>query len=1548
MSPSKGPRANGDAFNDRESQRERLKRRSTLDPYNLFRARETPNPPKSSLDDTRSPAQRAASEDVQRALRVDESPPPSPPIQNANPRTHKFSMLRWRHASDSQLSTRARQHAGKEHPEVPPVPAMPTSMSDRRRHAHRADNVDPTPSIIMTAPTVDVTDQSPQKPTLARSKSRKFHPFTRQKQATGPTVVDPPSGRPSTDGRPSMDMRRKAENRKSRFGTFGRSKDPAEELRRLAGSRMNGGGGDEAFSIDGAGPSRTASSLQLPIGRKSESSRSEADYRPTTAGNPTTPDRPRPNHTNSTFSFLNRRNKHASLFPLPVRVTPPDASQPPTHPHTPRVSTSARSSGTPESPVRATPPRGPHPNATTIPSLPSSSALAAASISFAAPGGPLARQSSEHSAHSSGSSPALLPPLPFNKRARSSTVGSTSGVSEEAPPPEPPFVNGNGRDSTSTAGRSSFSNLFALNRLRHGSDPHSPRGTPNHGTPAFRSHSNSLHLARETYHLPDREEGETAIQYLTRADDAIPKPQIPSLLADNADEFHQAVMRSYMRKFAFFGDPLDMALRKLLMEVDLPNEAQQIDRVLQSFADRYHECNPGIFTDSEKCYFIAFSLMLLHSDFFNKNNKKKMLKQEYVKNTTSDGVDVSPEVLECFYENICYTPFIRVEDDMDIQTIGSKKGKKVHKVIKNALPEHAKRSSREPLDPYTFILEGNFDELRPPLKGVLALDDPYSYLGTAPSLDKSLLRSSKCGIIQLESARSRPDAFMSPSGIENPNEARAGVVDLPVDKVGVLWRKDPKKKTARSPWQEWGAILTGAGLYFFKNVSFVKNFIHQYEHHLKYGHGNAPVIFTPAVTTWKADYMLPTDNSVALLDTTYKKHKHAFVFYRHNNADEVFLADNESEMNDWLAKLNHQAAFKTAGIRQRGLVGGNYDGQRQRGMRRLESSSSTTTLQTVQTPTGDVTIQSGKIDHELAQQISAARRDNMQRKILEAEEKLAEQIRQLDDQLRHARHLLLLAPVAERTRNGVLHSASKVSVQLNWLRIEIWRLKCHRDILAMDLEEEKNEAKRRQDRIDRLAGKLTDKATSVHSQSTLTTPKPQTNGIERLNSNATTSTVKAQSPPPAFSPLSPFSSPRPGTQSSAPSDASAETGDEDVFRTPPETTPATTPVRSPLAVKTSGHRLSAVSNKPRSPRLRPYSLVMDDSLDSPTVFSTPMMTDSEAEQLREGGPLANLDGTALDRPTTANTATTASTTTAEPERMEKEDEPDYLPNITGSPDSRKVRRSFRGTLREGSSRDSTSSHHRHSRIRGKGDSTSSAVLPEDAIATSPSRSIGDGVMEIPPTEGLKREKGSFTVHGKKASVVTFGGEWANMTTEERLKGLQRGESNASTSASARAAGAALAVSPGWGGSTRRESIGGKGASEQGYKVPPRTSSLSLRERRMGGARKGSSASFVGTPTPPLFEAGASGAVGGFFEKDIANPDGEVKDEGAEKRESAAKVDEPEMAEVETATVVNGKGKAKDHSDESGLDLSQDPMHPGFGLSSSPPSLKEDTNNDMRT
>jgi len=109
---------------------------------------------------------------------------------------------------------------------------------------------------------------------------------------------------------------------------------------------------------------------------------------------------------------------------------------------------------------------------------------------------------------------------------------------------------------------------------------------------------------REPLIVPERQEGDTPSKYLTRLQEAVSRGVVAIILSKSDDEFLKNVLRSYMRGFSFFGDPIDMSIRKLLMEVELPKETQQIDRVLQSFANRYHECNPGLFASPGKCHWL--------------------------------------------------------------------------------------------------------------------------------------------------------------------------------------------------------------------------------------------------------------------------------------------------------------------------------------------------------------------------------------------------------------------------------------------------------------------------------------------------------------------------------------------------------------------------------------------------------------------------------------------------------------------------------------------------------------------------------------------------------------------------------------------------------------------------------------------------------------------------------------------------------------------------------------------------------------------------------
>lgn len=66
------------------------------------------------------------------------------------------------------------------------------------------------------------------------------------------------------------------------------------------------------------------------------------------------------------------------------------------------------------------------------------------------------------------------------------------------------------------------------------------------------------------------------------------------------DPFYLTVLHTGMGTFDWRAEPLDMALRKFFLEVPLPPEAQQIDRMLDTWARRYQECNPDIFEEHGK------------------------------------------------------------------------------------------------------------------------------------------------------------------------------------------------------------------------------------------------------------------------------------------------------------------------------------------------------------------------------------------------------------------------------------------------------------------------------------------------------------------------------------------------------------------------------------------------------------------------------------------------------------------------------------------------------------------------------------------------------------------------------------------------------------------------------------------------------------------------------------------------------------------------------------------------------------------------------------
>ncbi|CAG8552158.1 12773_t:CDS:10, partial [Cetraspora pellucida] len=500
------------------------------------------------------------------------------------------------------------------------------------------------------------------------------------------------------------------------------------------------------------------------------------------------------------------------------------------------------------------------------------------------------------------------------------------------------------------------------------------------------------------------------------------------------DENEKTALKAYMESFDFEKDPIDIALRKLLMECHLPKETQQIDRVMEAFAKRYHELNPDLFASSDTPYVLAFSLLMLHTDAFNKNVKRKMTKEDFIKNTRIDGVN--PEILETMLES-------PTSDHRQLKIFSSSKDKR--------------KSIRPKNDPYHVIQTKQGTEFKPYLKDIIPVENPYSYIGTLPSLDiVNLHRAfSSAQTIRITGVQNRRngDSFSSTTSSFQPS--KDGTFLLKITKGGKLGRKvdliDGKKKGGRN-WKLYGNST------------------------------KLPVL--------KPDAILMTADSVAVFDKSYDKYKNVFRLVCPQGHQYLFQAENESEMNDWISKINYAATFKTIGLKIRNVRSGTAGGMSSFGASLHNIPDVNENDSDIGTGVGNENVPTDKkreekdVSKKQSERISrfgnsginrreirkggdkfrplfrlkednakdAQGRANLLRtKIEELQGKISTLTAQLQNEVRFRNNLFLMIPYRASTRDRIVQIAITVATKLRHTCLELSRLLCYHEILEKDL-----------------------------------------------------------------------------------------------------------------------------------------------------------------------------------------------------------------------------------------------------------------------------------------------------------------------------------------------------------------------------------------------------------------------------------------------------------------------------------------------------------------
>jgi len=165
---------------------------------------------------------------------------------------------------------------------------------------------------------------------------------------------------------------------------------------------------------------------------------------------------------------------------------------------------------------------------------------------------------------------------------------------------------------------------------------------------------------------------------------SIGKPELdpetgePNFIGDT-EAFHEEALKAFVAEFDFKNQPLLAALRMFLAAFRLPGEAQQIDRILQAFANECYlhcqESQTGLFATSDVCFLLSFSLIMLNTDLHNANIKqeKRMTIEQFINQNRNYGVDISKgqdlptDLLENMYNSIKEAPVSTIGDGPDGQ-----------------------------------------------------------------------------------------------------------------------------------------------------------------------------------------------------------------------------------------------------------------------------------------------------------------------------------------------------------------------------------------------------------------------------------------------------------------------------------------------------------------------------------------------------------------------------------------------------------------------------------------------------------------------------------------------------------------------------------------------------------------------------------------------------------------------------------------------------------------------------------------------------------------
>lgn len=117
------------------------------------------------------------------------------------------------------------------------------------------------------------------------------------------------------------------------------------------------------------------------------------------------------------------------------------------------------------------------------------------------------------------------------------------------------------------------------------------------------------------------------------------------------------LLTAFIGLFKFENKRIDEALREILGTFRLPGESALIERIINTFTEKYcEEAAPEEIADKDAAFVLSYAVIMLNTDLYNPNHKgqKRMTAEDFGRNLrgVNSGKDFSPELLQDIYDAI--------------------------------------------------------------------------------------------------------------------------------------------------------------------------------------------------------------------------------------------------------------------------------------------------------------------------------------------------------------------------------------------------------------------------------------------------------------------------------------------------------------------------------------------------------------------------------------------------------------------------------------------------------------------------------------------------------------------------------------------------------------------------------------------------------------------------------------------------------------------------------------------------------------------------------